>query len=261
MIDSPNNARKERIVKLSKALRVPDLANYEDLVTDGASFEENYEVVLERTHQVRQAKSLPRRIGLANLDPTKNFDTFDMAWECLSGVAPDDIERMKNCSFIKDKDDIVLIGPVGRGKTHLAMAIGIEALKKGYRVLFNVADRLLTTLREARDERTLNRHIEALEKCDLFILDEIGYFSYGPEESTMLFRVVSSRHEKGSTIVTTNCHFSEWKNFVGDTKLLGAMVDRLTENSIILNMNSPQSYRLRRAKSRADGRLSGLDKA
>jgi DNA replication protein DnaC len=248
-----DNDAKMRILNLAKMLRVPDLANFEDVVDSNATFIENFERVLKNAVQLRQAKSLSRRLGIACLMPDKNFDTFVINNETLPGVDKENIELLMNCSFINDKEDVVLIGPAGRGKTHLANAIGIEAIKKGFKVKFVVADKLLTSLREARDGLTLQSLTESLFKHDLLIIDEVGYFSYSSDESNMLFRVISSRHDKSSTIVTTNCQFSDWTGFVTEPNLLRALIDRLVEKSNIINMNSKKSYRYKNAKSRRTG--------
>ena len=241
---------KEMIASLSKDLRVIDLANYEEFVRLDATFEENYKSVLENAQLARNARLLARRAAQSNLMPDQNLDTFVRSPETLPGVDPAELERVLSCSFVNGKMDVVLIGPSGRGKTHLANAVGIEALKRGYRVQFAVADRLLTSLREARDEKSLNRFTDSLIKPDLLIIDEVGYFSYNTEECNMLFRVVSARHNRASTIVTTNCQFSDWAKFITDPILLRALVDRLVDSSVLINMNAHQSYRLQRAQNR-----------
>lgn len=259
MSNSPDKDCKAQIAAIAKAMRAPSLADYEDAVKPGEPFAQNFLAVLRKALDERTARSLAKRIGLANLTPSKNFDTFDRSPETLPNVDPDDLGRVLDCSFMEDKADVILIGPAGRGKTHLAMATGLEAVRRGYKVSFNVADTMLTALREARDEKTLNQHVARLASFDLLIIDELGYFSCGPDESNMLFRVVSSRHEVASTIVTTNCPFASWGNFISDQHLLRAMLDRLVYNSIIINMNGPESFRLKAAKSRRRSPLAVLD--
>jgi DNA replication protein DnaC len=145
----------------------------------------------------------------------------------------------------------VLIGNPGRGKTHIAIALGIKACLQGYRVLFKNASTLSTELTEARDNYQLGRLERQLAKTDLLILDELSYLSFNKFESDLLFKVISDRSERTSTIVTTNLPFSKWTDLFENTTMVAALVDRLTYRSHVLDMNG-DSYRLISAQGGSD---------
>ncbi|MDR0571595.1 MAG: IS21-like element helper ATPase IstB [Rickettsiales bacterium] len=247
---------QERIAWLAKRLRILDLANYEGKVDLALSFEENLLSVLEFTDAARTEKSLLRRLKLANLMLSKNFDTFIVDQETLPDLNLDILTELKSCQFINRKEDVVIIGPSGRGKSHLSMALGIAAVKKGHKVLFIGADKMLTELHEAKDSNKLSDKLERLINVDLLIVDELGYFSFNQEQAAMLFRVIAARNENSSTIVTTNLDFGKWPDLINDANLVRAIIDRLTHHGIKLYMNGPESFRLREAKRR----LKNIDK-
>ncbi len=137
-----------------------------------------------------------------------------------------------------------MLGNSGTGKTHLATAMGIQACEKGYNVLFKTSAKLVNELKEARDERQLTKYAKIFEKYDMVILDELGYISFDTEGSELLFQYIAMRHETKSTVITTNLIFSDWIKTFHDTALTMALLDRITHNAIILNMNG-ESYRRR----------------
>ena len=160
------------------------------------------------------------------------------------------IRELASCKFIGDKKNVIMIGNPGRGKTHISIAIGIKACLLGYRVIFRNAATLSTELTEARDSYQLSRVERTLEKADLLILDELSYISFNKYESELLFKVISDRCERSSTIVTTNLPFSRWTELFENSTMLSALIDRLTYRSHVLDMNGP-SYRLKSAQASA----------
>ena len=153
------------------------------------------------------------------------------------------LQELASCQFIQERKNIVMIGNPGRGKTHLSIAIGLKACLQGYRVLFKNAGSLSTELAEARDAYQLGRIERQLDKTDLLILDELSYMSFNKYESELLFKVISERSERSSTIVTTNLPFSRWTELFENATMVSALVDRLTFRSHVLDM-SGESYRL-----------------
>lgn len=250
MSDIPFTEHKERIVSISRKLRIPDLAKFEGVITPGAPFDKNLHELLSAALSSRMEKSLARRISAANLDPRKNFDTFIATSENLPNVDADFFAKLRDCSFIDEGMDAILLGQVGRGKSHLATAVGIEAVRRGHKVSFVVADRMLTDMDEAKSVKALTELSDKLRKYDLLIIDEVGFSAYNSETANMLFRVVRDRYEKKSTIITTNFEFSRWKEFISDAQLLLAIMDRISHHSIILNMNGAESFRAKEARAR-----------
>jgi len=147
----------------------------------------------------------------------------------------------------------VAIGPAGHGKTHTAIAVGYEAIKHGYSVRFKRAFDLVNEMSEAKSEKSLTRYIKTLNKCQLLILDEIGFLPFDSTASGLLFQIISARYETASTFYSTNYEFSKWPQFMDDEEMVKAIVSRIAHQAIILNMNGPHAWRLDHARSRKDG--------
>ncbi len=145
-----------------------------------------------------------------------------------------------------------LLGNPGTGKTHVATALAHAACMQGKRVRFFTVTALVTQLLEAREERQLQRFLARVEKQHLLVLDEFGYVPFTKAGAELLFEVVSRAYERQSLIVTTNLPFESWTEVLGNERLTGAMLDRLTHRVHIIEANG-QSYRLKSAKRRAKG--------
>lgn len=164
-------------------------------------------------------------------------------------------EDLETCQFIAQKQNLVLFGPVGVGKTHLAIAAGVKACKMGLKTRFYTVTGLVLKLAEARKSGTLERLIRELQGLDLLILDEWGYVPIDKEGSQLLFRVISDSYENKSLILTTNIEFSKWCSLFTNTQMAAAMIDRLVHHGHLLIFEGP-SYRMEHALMRQDGRAS-----
>jgi len=149
--------------------------------------------------------------------------------------------------FIKNNENIILIGNPGVGKSHLAIALGVEACMRDMRVLFSSVPNLVTELREAMSLNQISAYRKKIEKYDLVILDELGYVSFDKDGNEMLFNLLSSRNNIGSIIITTNLVFERWQEVFKDPVLTGALIDRLAHKSYVVDM-SCDSYRIRETK-------------
>lgn len=141
--------------------------------------------------------------------------------------------------------NVIMIGNAGTGKSHGSIATGILAYEKGYPVWFRTASGLINELKESKNARQLVQYGKKIQKIDLLILDEVGYISFDKEGAELLFSHLVMRYETKSTIVTTNLNFSEWNKIFQDQALTIAILDRLTHNALIINMNG-NSYRRRK---------------
>jgi DNA replication protein DnaC len=238
------------IISLSIQLRLLSFQEFKSIIQPNKSFEENLLELLKAEVNRRKELKFTQNIKFAGFPQIKTIDSFDMSDEWLPAVNVNIINDLLSCEFIDKKNDIIAIGPSGRGKTHLSIAIGYEAIKKGYKVLFKKADTMISEIAEAKSEKRLNLYINKINKADLLIIDELGYSIYNNDEANYLFRVISSRYEQRSTFITTNHIFTSWKEFITDELLLKALVDRLIHHSTIINMNSPTSYRFSHAHNR-----------
>jgi len=142
---------------------------------------------------------------------------------------------------------VLQLGNSGTGKTHLALALGLAACQKGYRVRFTTAAAMVHELMEARDEKQLLRFQKQTASYELLIVDELGFVPLSKSGAELLFEAFSQRYEHGATLVTSNLPFQEWTEVLGSERLTGALLDRLTHHVHILEMNG-ESYRLKQSK-------------
>lgn len=182
------------------------------------------------------------RLAKAAFPFEKTLDEFQMD-RLNSSIFPSFINELASCDFIKKRQNIIMIGLPGRGKTHLSIALGMKACRAGFKVLFKNAAVLSTQLTEAQYPYKLEKLQKAIAKADLLILDELSYIRFNRHQSELLFQVISDRSEKKSTIVTTNLPFSKWTDLFENDTMVSALVDRLTFHSHVLDMNGV-SYRL-----------------
>lgn len=237
--------REEQIKLLAKQMKLPTFANYNDILRQanpGADFSDLLLELLMAEAAARQENQNRRRLKAAAFPYQKTLDEFDFT-QLNENVSPLFIQELASCKFIDEHKNIVMIGNPGRGKTHISIALGLKACLQGYRVLFKNAGSLSTELTEARDSYQLGRIERLLDKTDLLILDELSYMSFNKYESELLFKVISDRSERASTIVTTNLPFSRWTELFESSTMVSALVDRLTFRSHVLDMSGP-SYRL-----------------
>ena len=192
----------------------------------------------------RQRMKLNRLMSRASFPQVKTFENY--CFENITFPASSSIENLRSLTWLKDKENLLMLGAVGAGKTHLSIAIGVEACRQEYSVrFFRVAD-LIATLQQKYTEGTLVRFRRELLKADLLILDELGYVPFHQTGSELLFNVIADCYERQSVIVTSNLDFGQWNTIFGDTKLTAAMVDRLIHHAHILTFTG-ESYRLRNA--------------
>lgn len=239
----------EQIKLLSKQLRMPTFANYHSIekhTSSSSTFGELLLQLMRSEYDQRQENNNQCRLKQANFPFTKTIDELDLT-RYNGQISQLFVSELASCRFIDEKKNLVMIGNPGRGKTHMAIGIGLKACASGKSVLFKNAASLSTELSEAKDNYALGKLEKKIQKADLLIIDEMGYVSFDRFQSELLFKVIADRSERGSTIVTTNLAFSEWTNLFENTAMVSALVDRLTFRSYILDMNG-DSYRLDHSK-------------
>jgi len=238
------------ILQYCKILKMPAAAREYKALTrqvqdDGWRYEDFLRELLEMEVHSRQQSTAARRIKDAHFPDLKTLD--QLQWEALQGISKPKVLELSSCGYIEKAEDIVLAGPIGTGKTHLAIALGVEAARRRLRVVFTRASNLVRSLLEAKDERNLGRLQQRLYRADLLIVDELGFVPFDRTGGELLFNVFSDRYERRSTLLTTNLSFSEWVKVFGDEKLTTALLDRLGHHSHILTTRGP-SFRSRKNK-------------
>lgn len=239
------NVVYEQIRLYAKQLKIPAFADYEEIlrqVDPSGGFGDLLLELMKAETLSRQENQNRRRLKSAGFPYLKTMEEFDCK-QLNDTVSPVFLQELATCKFIQDRQNVIMVGNPGRGKTHLSIALGLKACTQGFRVLFKNAATLSTELCEARDHYQLGKLERTLAKADLLILDELSYLSFNRHQSELLFKVISDRSEKSSTIVTTNLPFSRWTELFENTTMVAALIDRLTFRSHVLDMNG-DSYRL-----------------
>jgi DNA replication protein DnaC len=238
----------------ARSLKMPGLAHsYETLARDARdskwTYEEYLHEVLTAELASRADSAVRQRIRDAHFPELKTLDGFDFG--AAEGLDLSQVSQLARCEWVRKAENIILAGPIGTGKTHLAISLGIEAAKQRFHVGFYRAADLVRALVEARDQRELSRLHRRLERADVLIIDELGFVPFDRTGGELLFNALTARHERNSVIVTTNLAFSEWtKVFADDVKLTAALLDRLADRATILATKG-KSFRMRRRKNEA----------
>ena len=233
-----------------KALKLPTFVREYDKVAQQCAAEgvdhPRYLLRLAELELIdRERRLIERRIREARFATVKSLERFDFT--ALPSLNKMLVTELARGEYINRRENVIALGNSGTGKTHIALGLGLAACQKGLTVGFTTAAALVHELLEARDEKRLQRLQRQLTGYKLLIIDELGFVPLSKSGAELLFEVFSQRYERGSILVTSNLPFDEWTEVFGSQRLTGALLDRLTHQVHILEMNG-ESYRLNHSK-------------
>jgi len=251
-----------RLPILLRQLRLPTVAaNYrkfaQEAAQSGQPYEEYLLALLEHEANQREINRRRRRVREARFPVLRTLDEFDFA--AIPSLKQTQVLDLARGEYIQRRENVALIGAIGTGKTHIAIALGLAACEQGLRVRFYTAAGLINELLEAQEAHTLSKLESRLMKQELIILDEVGFVPFSQRGAQMLFAFISQKYLRGSLIVTSNLAFAEWTEVFGDPRLTSALLDRLTHRCHILEF-AGESYRFRQSLQRQAGSSAELSK-
>ncbi len=220
--------RLEALLQLAAAQELP----YADFL----------EQVLGEEVAAKTTKNIAMRTAMARFPFVKPLETFDFTYQ--PSIDRKQFQTLASCHFIEHGDNVIVLGPPGVGKTHLAVALGLKAIEAGYRVLFSTAAQLIAQLTKAHAEGRLDEKLKFYTTPRLLIIDEIGYLPIDRLGANLFFQLISRRYERGPMVLTSNQSFAAWGDVFGDRVIATAILDRLLHHAVTVNIRG-NSYRLK----------------
>lgn len=236
---------ESKLAYLTRALKTPTIGRvWDDLAgrarDENWSHEEYLAAVLERQLADRESSGTTTRIRAAHFPSLKTLEEFNL--DHLPSLRKDVLAHLATSTYVAKAENVVLLGPPGIGKTHLAIGLGVKAAHAGHSVLFDTANNWIVRLADAHHKGQLEAELKKIRRYKLIIIDEIGYIPFDQDAANLFFQLVASRYEQGSIMVTSNLPFSRWGETFGDDIVASAMIDRLVHHAEVMTLTG-DSYR------------------
>ncbi|NLD51173.1 MAG: ATP-binding protein [Clostridiaceae bacterium] len=235
---------KERMEKLGLSFMA---AGFDSFLNDQSRREDSLLEVLtdliDLEYHPRKERMARTRLKVSGIPVHKRLEDFDLSW-LKGGLTQKKFNELSTLSFIERKENIILLGPSGLGKTHLLLALGHKACLNGFTAYYISCVDLLERLLKSREQGRLKRKLQWFVKPHVLLIDEVGYENLSPEQATLFFQLVNTRYENGSIILTSNRNFGRWGEIMSDDAVATATLDRLLHHAHVLSLEG-DSYRMK----------------
>jgi DNA replication protein DnaC len=219
----------------------------ESFVSDQARSEttllESIRVLVDLEYVARKERTARTRLKLSGMPQSKRLEDFDLSW-LKGGLPRERFEELKSLAFVERKENVLLLGPSGVGKTHLLLALGHKACMSGYTAYHLSCREAIEMLLKAKEQRRLKKKLSWLRRPHVLLLDEVGYEPLSLEQAHVFFQLINTRYETGSIVMTSNKPFSKWAELMSDEAVATAMLDRLLHHALVYSMKG-ESYRMK----------------
>jgi len=217
----------------------------ESALSEGKSAIEILDYLMVQEINARKASIIEYRLMLSGISARKNLDDFDFTFQ--PSIDQNVIRDLRSLRFIHNCENVVLLGPAGVGKTHIAIGLTVDAINGGFSAYFTTANAMIEKLKMASNRDRLDRCLAGYARYNLLVVDEIGYLPLDRKAANLFFQVVSQRYEKNPTVFTSNKAFGDWGEILSDSVLASAVLDRILHHGTVVNIKG-ESYRLKKRR-------------